>query len=76
MVENIKQTKDAQGPDDAKMNEVCHFFVNNYDSMFKYLGIGYETSILFIDIIKQFFLLVVFLSSNNYLHRISYTNII
>lgn len=22
MVENIKQTKDAQGPDDAKMNEV------------------------------------------------------
>lgn len=25
MVENIKQTKDAQGPDDAKMNEVCNF---------------------------------------------------
>ena len=24
MVENIKQTKDAQGPDDAKMNEVCN----------------------------------------------------
>lgn len=25
MVENIKQTKDAQGPDDAKMNEVCDY---------------------------------------------------
>ena len=24
MVENIKQTKDAQGPDDTKMNEVCN----------------------------------------------------
>lgn len=26
MVENIKQTKDAQGPDDAKMNEVGDTF--------------------------------------------------
>lgn len=26
MVENIKQTKDAQGPDDQKMNEVGDTF--------------------------------------------------
>ena len=33
MVENIKQTKDAQGPDDAKMNEVCNSFFFEYLSM-------------------------------------------
>lgn len=42
MVENIKQTKDAQGPDDAKMNEVGDTFwlvnVFNFDIA---LEIGY-----------------------------------
>lgn len=44
MVENIKQTKDAQGPDDAKMNEVCNSLQIIIPYLFKHLSVEYGTS--------------------------------
>lgn len=45
MVENIKQTKDGQCPDDPKINEVSAFFKNWFIySFFKFLSSSFLTS--------------------------------
>lgn len=41
MVENIKQTKDAQAPDDGKMNEVRSAYLEHtaLGKLFQYFGL-------------------------------------